>query len=41
MLMDAFLLTPYLAIVSSLALAAAVVAVCSSQSARRGAGFTA
>ena len=41
MLMEAFLLTPYLAIASSLALAATVVAVCYSQSTPRGAGFTA
>jgi hypothetical protein len=41
MLMEAFLLTPYLAMASSLALAAAVAAVCCSQSVPRGAGFTA
>jgi len=41
MLMEAFLLTPYLAIASSLALAATVVAVCYSQSTPRGTGFTA
>jgi hypothetical protein len=41
MLMEAFLLTPYLAVASSLALAATVVAVCYSQSTPRGAGFTA
>ena len=41
MLMEAFLLTPYLAIASSLALAATVAAICYSQSAPRGAGFTA
>ena len=41
MLMDAILLTPYLAMASSLVLAAAVAAICCSQSERRGAGFTA
>jgi hypothetical protein len=41
MLMEAFLLTPYLAIASSLALAATVTAVCCSQSVPRDAGFTA
>ena len=41
MLMEAFLLTPYLAIASSLALAATVTAVCCSQSTPRGTGFTA
>jgi hypothetical protein len=41
MLMEAFLLTPYLAIASSLVLAATVTAVCCSQSAPRRHGFTA
>jgi hypothetical protein len=41
MLMEAFLLTPYLAIASSLVLAATVAAVCCSQSTPRGIGFTA
>ena len=41
MLMEAFLLTPYLAIASSLVLAATVAAVCYSQPAPRRAGFTA
>ena len=40
MLMEAFLLTPYLAIASSLALAATVAAVCCTQSTPRGIGFT-
>ena len=41
MWMEALLLTPYLAIASSLALAATVAVVCCSQSTPRGAGFTA
>ena len=41
MLMEAFLLTPYLAMASSLVLAATVAAICYSQSMPRGAGFTA
>ena len=41
MLMEAFLLAPYLAIASSLALAATVAAICCSQSTPRGVGFTA
>jgi hypothetical protein len=39
--MQAFLITPYLAIASSVALAITVAAVCFSQSTPRGAGFTA
>ena len=39
MLMEAFLLTPYLAIASSMVLAATVAAICCSQSEPRGAGF--
>jgi hypothetical protein len=42
MVMQALLLTPYVAIVSSLVLAATVVAICYSQPAcRRAAGFAA
>ena len=41
MLMEAFLLTPYLAIAASLALAGTVAAICCSQPAPRRAGFTA
>jgi hypothetical protein len=41
MLMQAFLLAPYLAIAASLALAGTVAAVCLTQPARRRAGFTA
>jgi hypothetical protein len=41
MLMEAFLLTPYLAIAASLALAATVAAVCLSQPVPKDAGFTA
>lgn len=41
MLMNAFLLTPYLAIAASLALAATVAAICLSQPVPRGAGFSA
>jgi hypothetical protein len=41
MLMEAFLLTPYLAIASSLVLAATVAVICCSQSAPRRAGFSA
>jgi len=41
MLIDAFLLAPYLAIASSVALAVTVTAICCSQRAPRGAGFTA
>ena len=41
MLMQALLLTPYLAMASSLVLAATVAAVCRSQSMPRDAGFTA
>jgi hypothetical protein len=41
MLMEAFLLTPYLAMASSLVLTATVAAICCSQSAPRDAGFTA
>ena len=41
MLMEAFLLTPYLAIASSLVLAGTVAVICCSQSAPRGGGFTA
>jgi hypothetical protein len=41
MLMETFLLTPYLAIASSLVLAATVAAVCCSQSMPRDTGFTA
>ena len=41
MLMEAFLLTPYLAMASSLVLAATVAVICYSQSAPRGNGFTA
>jgi hypothetical protein len=41
MLMEAFLLTPYLAMASSLVLAATVAIICCSQSVPRGAGFTA
>ena len=41
MLMEAFLLTPYLAMASSLVLAATVAVICCSQSAPRDAGFTA
>jgi hypothetical protein len=40
MLMQAFLLTPYLAITASLALAATVAAVCCSHPARRRSGFS-
>jgi hypothetical protein len=39
MLMDAFLLTPYLAIASSLVLTAAVAAITCSQPTPRGSGF--
>ena len=39
MLMEAFLLTPYLAMASSPVLAATVAVVCRSQSAPRGAGL--
>jgi hypothetical protein len=41
MLMEAFLLMPYLAMASSLVLTATVAAICCSQSAPRDAGFTA
>jgi len=41
MLMDAILLTPYLAMASSLVLAASVAAICCGQSVPRGTGFTA
>jgi hypothetical protein len=41
MLMEAFLLTPYLAIASSLVLASTVAAICCSQPVPRGAGFKA
>jgi len=41
MLLDAFLLTPYLAVASSLAIAVTVAAVCWGQSAPKGGGFTA
>jgi hypothetical protein len=41
MLMEAILLTPYLAMASSLVLAATVAAICCNQSVPRGAGFTA
>ena len=41
MLMQAFQLTPYLAIGSSLVLAATVAVICFSQPAPRGAGFKA
>jgi len=41
MLMEAFLLTPYLAMASSLVLTATVAAICCSQSVPRDAGFTA
>ena len=41
MLMEAFLLTPYLAMASSLMLAAAVAVICCSQPSPRGAGFAA
>jgi hypothetical protein len=40
MLMQAFLLTPYLAIASSLALAATVAAICCSHPFPRRSGFT-
>ena len=41
MWMQALMLTPYIAIASSLALAVTVAAVCWSQSTPRGTGFTA
>lgn len=41
MLMEAILLTPYLAMASSLVLAATVAAICCGQSEPRGAGFSA
>jgi hypothetical protein len=41
MLMEAFLLTPYLAIASSLVLTITIAAVCCSQPAPRAAGFQA
>jgi hypothetical protein len=41
MWMQALMLTPYIAIASSLALAATVAAVCGSQHAPRAEGFTA
>jgi hypothetical protein len=41
MLMEAFLLTPYIAIAASLSLGGTVVAVCLSRPAPRGTGFTA
>jgi hypothetical protein len=41
MLMEAFLLTPYLAMASSLVLAATVAAICCGQSTLRRTGFTA
>jgi hypothetical protein len=41
MLMEVFLLTPYLAIAASPTLAATVTAICCSQPAPRGAGFSA
>jgi hypothetical protein len=41
MLMEAFLLTPYLAMASSLVLAGTVAAICCSQSSPRRAGFSA
>jgi hypothetical protein len=41
MLMEVFLITPYLAIVASLALAVTVAVICYSQPAPRGAGFSA
>ena len=40
MLMEAFLLTPYLAIAASFALAGTVAVICCSQPVPRGAGFT-
>jgi hypothetical protein len=39
MLLDAFLLTPYLAIAASLVLAGTIAAVCCTQPARRTTGF--
>jgi hypothetical protein len=41
MLMEAFLLTPYLAIAASFALAGTVAVICYTQPVPRGAGFTA
>ncbi|MEA2980404.1 MAG: hypothetical protein QOF91_175 [Alphaproteobacteria bacterium] len=41
MWMQALMLTPYIAIASSLALAITVAVVCCGQSARRGTGFSA
>ena len=40
MLMEAFLLTPYLAIAASFALAGTVAMICYTQPVPRGAGFT-
>jgi hypothetical protein len=40
MFLDAFLLTPYLAVASSLALAVTVAVVCCGQSVPKGDGFT-
>jgi hypothetical protein len=41
MWMQALMLTPYIAIASSFALAVTVAVVCCGQTTRRGAGFTA